>query len=500
MRSEKYIMVLDQGTTSSRAILLDKKGNIKDISQKEFAQIFPKPGWVEHNPDDIWNSQLQVSQDLLRKNKLSAENIAAMGITNQRETTIVWDRKSGKPIYNAIVWQDRRTSGYCDEIKERGLAPLIQSKTGLLPDAYFSATKIHWILNHVDGAKEKARNGELAFGTVDTWLMWNLSGGKTHVTDPSNASRTLIYNIHDLQWDQKLLDLFQIPKSMLPGVVDSSGHFAQTDASLFGHSIPITGVAGDQQAALFGQMCIEEGMIKNTYGTGCFIVMNTGEKPIKSNNNLLSTIAWRLNSKTIYALEGSIFVGGAVVQWLRDGLQIIDHAADVEELAASVEDNGGVYLVPAFTGLGAPHWDQFARGTIVGLTRGSDKRHIARAALEAIALQSKEVLDAMMADSLIGAKELRVDGGASANNLLMQIQADFIDVPVVRPRTLESTALGAGFLAGLEVGFWRDLDELKKLWKSDKTFHPGGNKKQMNSIFRQWKKAVGRAKNWEDEN
>src|SRR5436190_2864321 len=445
----KYILALDQGTTSSRAIVFDHNGSVVSVAQQEFRQIFPQPGWVEHDANEIWATQRNVAAQALNKVRLTANDVAAIGITNQRETTLVWDRTTGKPICNAIVWQDRRTAGVCDRLKARGLAKMIRRKTGLVVDAYFSGTKLQWILNNVPGAKAKARAGQLAFGTIDSWLVWNLTGGRQHVTDPSNASRTMLFNIHTGEWDDELLKLFGVPRSVLPEVRSSSEVYGET--TLFGGRIPIAGIAGDQQAALFGQACTEPGMVKNTYGTGCFMLMNTGTKPIASKNNLLTTVAWRIGNRTEYALEGSIFIAGAVVQWVRDGLGIIRSSADVEALAARVPDTGGVYFVPAFAGLGAPHWDQYARGIIAGITRGTTAGHIARAALEGIAYQVADVLKAMEADSGLSIPELRVDGGAAANNLLMQFQADILNVPIVRPKLLETTALGAAYLAGLAV-------------------------------------------------
>ena len=492
----KYVLSLDQGTTSSRAILFDHGGSVVAVAQKEFPQIFPKPGWVEHDPMDIWSTQAGVASEVLQKARIKSTEIAAIGITNQRETTIVWDRKTGKPICNAIVWQDRRTAPLCDKLRALKKDRVIRKKTGLVLDAYFSATKIRWILDNVKGARAKANAGELAFGTVDTWLVWNLSGGKTHVTEVSNASRTMLYNIVKGDWDKELLELFKIPRSMLPEVRSSSEIYAHT--TMLGSSVPIAGMAGDQQAALFGQVCTQPGMVKNTYGTGCFMLMNTGTKPIASKNNLLTTVAWRIGHRTEYALEGSIFIAGAVVQWLRDGLGIIRHSSEVEALAASVPDTGGVYLVPAFAGLGAPHWDAYARGTIMGLTRGSTRAHIARAALEGIALQVVDILMAMEADSGIRLKQLRVDGGASTNNLLMQMQADLLNVPVVRPRIPETTALGAAYLAGLAVGFWKNQTDIARQWQVDKTFKPAIKTAARNQITRGWQKALGRAKGWED--
>ena len=492
----KYILALDQGTTSSRAILFDHSGTIAAVAQKEFPQIFPKPGWVEHDPMDIWSTQAGVAAEVLQKAKITASDIAAIGITNQRETTIVWDRKTGKPIHHAIVWQDRRTASICDRLKAQKKDRMIRKKTGLVLDAYFSATKVQWILENVKGARAKAAAGELAFGTVDTWLVWNLSGGKTHVTDPSNASRTMLFNIVKGEWDEELLTLFKVPRSMLPEVRSSSEVYSYT--SLLGGKIPISGIAGDQQAALFGQVCTQPGMVKNTYGTGCFMLMNTGEKPIRSKNNLLTTVAWRIGNRTVYALEGSIFIAGAVVQWLRDGLGIIRQSSEVEALAASVPDTGGVYLVPAFAGLGAPHWDPYARGTLVGLTRGSTRAHIARAALEGIALQVVDILKAMEADSGIRMKQLRVDGGACANNLLMQMQSDLLNLPVVRPQIAETTALGAAYLAGLAVGFWRNQAEIGKQWKKNRTFKPRMKNSSRTLISKGWQRAIAKSKAWQE--
>lgn len=466
----KYILSLDQGTTSSRAIVFNHSGEIVAIAQKEFTQIYPNAGWVEHDPLEIWSTQLSVATEAIAKSGLTAQNIHSIGITNQRETTVVWDRETGQPIYNAIVWQDRRTSDYCDEIKKQGLAKKIQDKTGLIIDSYFSATKVKWILENVAGAKEKAKAGKLAFGTIDSWLIWNLTARKTHVTDVSNASRTMMYNIHNLTWDEELLALFEIPKSMLPEVKSSSEVYAETAGNILAARIPIAGIAGDQQSALFGQMCTEVGMVKNTYGTGCFMLMNIGKTPKISVNNLLTTIAWQINNEVIYALEGSIFIGGAVVQWLRDELGMISKSADVETLANKVADTQGVYIVPAFAGLGAPHWDQHARGTITGLTRGTNKSHIARAALESIAYQTMDVLKAMEVDSGLNIAELRVDGGATANNLLMQFQADLLNCKVIRPDITEVTAIGAAYLAGLATGYWKSIEEIRSQWKINKTF------------------------------
>jgi glycerol kinase len=492
----KYILALDQGTTSSRAIVFDHAGSIVSVAQKEFEQIFPKPGWVEHNPGDIWSTQAGVAAEALTKANVGAADVAAIGITNQRETTIVWDRSTGKAIHNAIVWQDRRTAGICDRLKARKLDRLIRRKTGLVLDAYFSGTKVQWILQNVKGARARAKAGELAFGTVDSWLVWNLTGGKVHVTDPSNASRTMLFDISKGDWDDELLELFDVPRSMLPEVRSSSEVYGVTN--LLGRPIPIAGIAGDQQAALFGQACTKPGMAKNTYGTGCFMLMNTGTKRIASKNNLLTTVAWRIGGRTDYALEGSIFIAGAVVQWLRDGLEFFRSAAEIEALAAGVSDTGGVYLVPAFAGLGAPHWDQYARGTIVGLTRGSTKAHIARAALEGIVLQVMDVLKAMEADAGIKLKELRVDGGASANDLLMQLQADMLNVPVVRPRVPETTALGAAYLAGLAVGYWKNQADIARQWQVDKRFTPAMKPAVRTRIAKGWVRALGRAREWEE--
>ena len=466
----KYILSIDQGTTSSRAIVFNHSGEIVAIAQKEFTQIYPNAGWVEHDPKEIWSTQLSVATEVIVKAGLVAKDINSIGITNQRETTVVWDRETGLPIYNAIVWQDRRTAGYCDEIRRQGSAKKIQEKTGLIIDSYFSATKAKWILENVEGAKEKALAGKLAFGTIDTWLIWKLTNGTTHVTDVTNASRTMMYNIHTLSWDEELLDLFGIPKSMLPEVKSSSEVYGETAGNILAAKIPIAGIAGDQQSALFGQMCTEVGMVKNTYGTGCFMLMNIGKNPKISANNLLTTIAWKINGEVNYALEGSIFIGGAVVQWLRDELGMISKSADVETLAAKVPDTQGVYIVPAFAGLGAPYWDQHARGTITGLTRGTNKSHIARAALESIAYQTMDVLKAMEADAGVGIAELRVDGGATANNLLMQFQADLLNCKVIRPEVTEVTAIGAAYLAGLATGFWNSVDEIRSQWKINKTF------------------------------
>ena len=490
----KNILALDQGTTSSRAIVFNHNGQIVSSSQREFQQIFPHPGWVEHDAQEIWNTQLNVARQALRKARLTARHIAAIGITNQRETTVVWDRATGKPVGNAIVWQDRRTSPACDQLKAQGLAAVIRRKTGLVVDAYFSATKLQWILNHVPGAKVRAQAGELAFGTIDSWLVWNLTNGRCHVTDPSNASRTMLFNIHTGEWDEELLRIFGVPRAVLPAVYSSSEVYGGTN--VFGGEIPVAGIAGDQQAALFGQVCTRPGMVKNTYGTGCFMLMHTGPKPIPSKKNLLTTVAWRVGNRTEYALEGSIFIAGAVVQWLRDGLGIIKSSGEIEALAAQVKDNGGVYLVPAFAGLGAPHWDAYARGLIIGLTRGTTRAHIARAALEGIAYQVADVLHLMESDAEFRLKELRVDGGACANNLLMQFQADLLGVPVVRSRVDETTALGCAYLAGLGVGFWKDQREIAAHWETDRRFISTMNPVLRKQLMTGWARALARAKNW----
>lgn len=494
--TEKFILSLDQGTTSSRSILFNKSGEIVAMSQKDFTQIFPEEAWVEHDPMEIWNSELWTMQDVLKKASITEDSIAGIGITNQRETTIVWERNTGKPIYNAIVWQDRRTAQYCDELIEQNHMDRIKNKTGLVLDAYFSATKVKWILDHVDGAREKAENGELCFGTVDTWLVWQLTQGKTFVTDVSNASRTLIFNIHTLTWDDELLELFTIPKSMLPEVKGNSEVYAHIASEVLAGDIPIAGIAGDQQAALFGQLCVEKGMVKNTYGTGCFLLMNTGETPVLSKNNLLTTIAWKINDRVHYALEGSVFIGGASIQWLRDGMGLIDEAKEVEDLANSVQDNGGVYFVPALTGLGAPHWDSYARGAIFGITRATTKGHIARATLEGIAYQVYDIVKAMEEDAGDKGKELRVDGGASANNLLLQFQSDIFNVNIKRPQILETTALGAAYFAGLAVGYWNSIDELKTQWKVDQEFTPKKTETEIKDQLLSWQKALGRTKFW----
>ncbi len=491
-----FILALDQGTTSSRAIVFDGDGRVRGQAQREFRQIFPQPGWVEHDPRDIWSTQFGTAQEAIAAAGLRASDIAAIGITNQRETTLIWDRKTGEPIHNAIVWQDRRTAALCDQLRVEGHENLFRQKTGLLLDAYFSGTKIKWLLDNVPDARARAERGELAFGTVDTWLVWNLSGGALHVTDASNASRTLLYDIHTGDWDDELLRTMGVPKSLLPEVRSSSEIYGQTAAGLFGARIPIAGIAGDQQAATFGQACTKPGMAKNTYGTGGFMLMNTADEAVPSRNRLLTTVAWQLDGKRTYALEGSVFVAGAVVQWLRDGLGIIRSSDEVEALAASVPDSDGVYLVPAFTGLGAPHWDAYARGTMHGLTRGSTRAHIARAALESIAFQSAELLSAMHADSGVSLQQLRVDGGGSRNNLMMQFQADLLGVPVVRPKITETTALGAAYLAGLAIGFWRDADALSAQWQVDRTFEPCMSADERESRLSLWHKAVARSTGW----
>ena len=492
----KYLMALDQGTTSSRCILFNKKGEILSVAQKEFTQIFPEAGWVEHDPMEIWSTQLSVATECMAKVDANAEDIAAIGITNQRETTIVWDKNTGKPVYNAIVWQCRRTSGYCDTLNEKGFDIKVKEKTGLVVDAYFSGTKVRWILENVEGARQKAENGELLFGTVDTWLLWHLTKGKVFATDYSNASRTMLYNIHELKWDEEILNELNIPSSMLPEVKPSSGLFGYTDKNILGGEIPIAGIAGDQQAALFGQCCFEPGMIKNTYGTGCFILMNTGEKAITSQNGLVTTIGWGIGDKVEYALEGSVFVAGAAIQWLRDGLRMIDNAAFSEAYAEKVEDSNGVYVVPAFVGLGAPHWDQYARGIIVGITRGVEKEHFIRATLESLAYQSNDVMKAMVTDSGEMPKQIRVDGGACANNFLMQFQADITDTEVWRPQIIESTALGAAFLAGLAVGYYKDQAEIMEQVSISRVFKPKMDADKRNELIAGWDEAVKRSYGW----
>lgn len=492
---KQYILALDQGTTSSRAILFDEKGQIVSVAQKEFTQIFPKPGWVEHNALEIWSTQAGVAAEAVTKIGLNGKNIAAMGITNQRETVIVWDRTTGTPVYNAIVWQDRRTAEYCAELKKQGKEAMIREKTGLIIDSYFSATKVKWILDNVPGAREKAEAGELVCGTVDSWIIWNFTKGELHITDVTNASRTLLFNIHTMDWDDELLELFTIPKSMLPEVKQSSEVYGHSKTTVFATPIPIAGIGGDQQAALFGQMCTEPGMVKNTYGTGCFMLMNIGDKPRLSENNLLTTVAWKINGKTQYALEGSIFIAGAVVQWLRDGLKFIRSSEEVEQLAAQVKDTDGVYFVPAFAGLGAPYWNSDARGTMVGLSRGTTAAHIARAALESIAYQTADVLKAMQADAGIEIRELRVDGGAAVNDLLMQFQSDLLKCSVIRPNIIETTALGAAYLAGLATGYWKSMEEIQQLWQAEKEFTPDPDHHVEEGIAG-WKRAIKATQSW----
>lgn len=497
---KKYIVALDQGTTSSRAIIFDKEQNIIGMSQKEFTQIYPKEGWVEHDPMEIWATEYSVLQEVLAKSNITQEDIAAIGITNQRETTIVWDKNTGKPVYNAIVWQCRRTAHICNELKKQGLEQYIKDTTGLVIDAYFSATKIKWILDNVEGAREKANRGELLFGTVDSWLVWKLTNGKVHITDYTNASRTMLYNIKELKWDEKMLEILDIPKSMLPEVRNSSEVYGYANLGVKGGvRVPIAGIAGDQQAALFGQAAFNKGDVKNTYGTGCFLLMNTGEKMVKSKNGLVTTIAIGMDNKVQYALEGSVFVGGAVVQWLRDELEMISDSSDTDYFATKVEDNGGVYVVPAFVGLGAPYWDMYARGTIVGLTRGTNKNHIIRAALESIAYQTKDVLDAMVDEVKEDIKCIKVDGGASKNKFLMQFQSDIVGKKVIRPIITETTALGSAYLAGLAVGFWKDKDEISKFWYSSEEFNPNLDEEKREKYCKGWKKAVYRSKDWIEE-
>jgi glycerol kinase len=495
---EQYILSLDQGTTSSRAIVFNKQGAIVSTAQKEFRQIYPKPGWVEHDAQEIWSSQAGTAAEAVASAGINGKALSGIGITNQRETTVVWDRESGQPVYNAIVWQDRRTSDYCDQLKEEGHAEMIQDKTGLVIDAYFSGTKVKWILDNVEGARERAEKGELAFGTIDSWLIWNFTQGELHITDVTNASRTLLFNINTMDWDDEILELMNIPKSMLPEVKQSSEVYGNTKTTLFASKVPIAGIAGDQQSALFGQMCTEKGMVKNTYGTGCFMLMNIGDKPIKSENNLLTTVAWKVDGKTTYALEGSVFIAGAVVQWLRDEMSIIQESKDIEYFAGKVEDSDGVYLVPAFAGLGAPYWNQHARGTMVGITRGTNRAHIARAAQDSIAYQVTDLLTAMNADSGIDIKELRVDGGATVNNTLMQFQSDLLEVPVIRPKITETTALGAAYLAGLAVGYWNDIEEIRKQWQVDEKFEPKMDPDKVKELTKGWKRAVKAAIAWAD--
>ncbi|MFD0931748.1 glycerol kinase GlpK [Psychroflexus salinarum] len=493
---EKYILALDQGTTSCRAIVFDKKGEIYSVAQKEFTQYFPKPGWVEHDPLEIWSKQAGVAAEATTKKGLNGKNIAAMGITNQRETVVVWDKNTGDPIYNAIVWQDKRTSEYCDQLKAEGKEKMIQEKTGLIIDAYFSGTKVKWILDNVEGAREKAEAGDLILGTIDSWIIWNFTKGELHVTDVTNASRTMLFNINTMEWDDDLLELFNIPKTMLPEVKDSSEVYGHTKTTVFASKIPIAGIAGDQMAALFGQMCTEKGMVKSTYGTGCFMLMNIGDQPIISKNKLLTTVAWRINGKTQYALEGSIFIGGAVVQWLRDGLGVIKRSNDVEHLATSVESSDGVYFIPAFAGLGAPYWDQDAKGSIFGITRGTTDAHIARASLEAIAYQTMDILKAMEADSEIDIEELRVDGGATVNNMLMQFQSDVLNTTTIRPKITETTALGAAYLAGLAVGFWQNMEEIQSIWREDIKFQPTENQNDIQEGIKGWYRAIDALQSW----
>ncbi|MFD1017394.1 glycerol kinase GlpK [Winogradskyella rapida] len=496
---DKLILALDQGTTSSRAILFNHSGEIVKVSQKPFEQIFPKPGWVEHDPNDIWSSQISVAAEVIAQHGINGESIAAIGITNQRETVVVWDRETSEPIHNAIVWQDRRTARYCDELKDAGHTDMIKKKTGLVIDAYFSATKLKWILDNVEGAREKAEAGKLCFGTVDSWLIWKLTRGKMFITDVSNASRTMLFNIHTMAWDDELLDLFNIPKAMLPDVKESSEVYGTTATTLFSTKIPIAGIAGDQQAALFGQMCTKPGMVKNTYGTGCFLLMNTGEEAVYSKNNLLTTVAWKINGKTTYALEGSVFVGGAAIQWLRDGARMVRTAPGINHLAEMAEDNGGVYFVPALTGLGAPYWDQYARGAMLGITRGTTDAHIARATLEGIAFQVYDIVKAMEADSGKKSIELRVDGGATASNLLMQIQSDLFGFKIIRPQTLETTVMGAAYLAGLAVGYWDSIDDIQSQWVIEKEFYPKAPQEKVDNMLHYWHKAVKCAQNWIEE-
>ena len=496
---KKYVMALDQGTTSSRCILFDKKGNICSVAQIEFEQIYPKPGWVEHDPMEIWASQLSVATEAISKIGASADEIASIGITNQRETTVVWNRETGMPIYNAIVWQCRRTAERIDQLKEDGLTDYVKETTGLIPDAYFSASKVAWILEHVEGARKQAENGDLAFGTIDTWLIWNLTRGEVHATDYTNASRTMMFDIHKLDWDQKILDYFKIPKNMLPKVKPSSGIFGYTEVGMFGESIPIAGAAGDQQSALFGQCCFDAGEVKNTYGTGCFLLMNTGEKAVTSENGLLTTIAASADGTVQYALEGSIFVAGAAIQWLRDEMRMIRKAADTERYATAVEDTAGVYLVPAFTGIGAPYWDPYARGTVVGITRGCKKEHFIRAALESMAYQTNDILKVMEEESGVQIRTLKVDGGASNNKFLMQFQSDILGVDVLRPQCVETTALGAAYLAGIAVGYWEDVEDVRANWALSRTFHADMTDEKRQHLLKGWKKAVGRAFEWVED-
>jgi len=492
----QYILALDQGTTSSRAVVFDKKGTIISVAQKEFTQIFPKPGWVEHDPDEIWSTQAGMAAEAVSKKGLKASQLAAIGITNQRETVVVWDKNTGEPVYNAIVWQDKRTADYCDVLKKEGKSEMIREKTGLVIDSYFSGTKVKWILDNVEGAREKAEAGDLVLGTIDSWLIWKMTDGGLHISDVTNACRTMLFNINTMDWDDELLELLSIPKTMLPEVKQSSEVYGHTSPNLFATPIPIAGIAGDQQAALFGQMCTKQGMVKNTYGTGCFMLMNIGEKPIVSKNNLLTTVAWKINGKTHYALEGSIFIAGAVVQWLRDSLNIIKTSSEVEKLAGSVDSSEGVVFVPAFAGLGAPHWNQKAQGTIFGLTRGSTDAHIARAALESIAYQTMDILKAMEADSGISIKELRVDGGATVNDMLMQFQADVLNTVTVRPKVVETTVMGAAYLAGLAVGYWESPEEIQDIWQTDVHFNPTKEREAINEGIKGWYKAIKALEFW----
>ncbi|MBT9259822.1 MAG: glycerol kinase GlpK [Clostridiales bacterium] len=495
----RYVLALDQGTTSSRAILFDGRGNVVAVENKEFRQIYPQPGWVEHDPEEIWESQLHVAQAVLQKAGIKGDEVAAIGVTNQRETTILWDKRTGKPVHNAIVWQDRRTAGFCQELKDKGYEPLFRERTGLVLDPYFSGTKIRWLLDHVEGLRERAEKGEIAFGTVDSWLLFRLTGGKVHATDPSNASRTLLMDLGKVDWDDELLSILGVPRAILPKILPSSGVFGETDPALFGAAIPVAGMAGDQQAALFGQACYRPGMAKNTYGTGAFLLLNTGEKKVSSQKGLLTTVAWQLGEKVTYALEGSIFIAGAVIQWLRDELKILRDAAESEALAREVPDTGGVYLVPAFTGLGAPYWDPYARGILVGLTRGTNRSHVVRAALEAVAYQSRDVLAVMQEEAGLSLDALRVDGGAVQNDFLMQFQADILGTRVDRPKVHETTALGAAYLAGLAVGFWKDTEAIEGLWQRDRTFEPSMKEEEREARYQGWKRAVERALGWARE-
>ncbi len=496
MKGDEYILSLDQGTTSSRAILFDRSGSIAGMAQREIAQIYPRPGWVEHDPLVIWSVQMSVIIEVISTSGVKASSIASIGITNQRETTVIWDRHSGKPLYNAIVWQDRRTASFCDELKEKGHEAMIKEKTGLLIDSYFSATKAWWILNNVEGAREAAAKGDLCFGTIDTWLLWKLTNGRVHATDITNASRTMLFNIHTCEWDMELLDLFGIPLSMMPEVKSCSEKFGETNLIDLKTTIPVSGVAGDQQAALFGQMCIEPGMVKNTYGTGCFMIMNTGSKPVLSRNNLLSTISWKIGNNVTYGLEGSVFIAGAVIQWLRDGLGVIGSSAESESVAAQVNDNGGVFFVPALSGLGAPYWDPYARGMIIGITRDTKYSHIVRAAIESIAFQVNDVMEAMSSDLGMELTELRTDGGAAANNILLQFQSDILKIPVVRPAILQTTSLGAAYFAGLGSGYWGSVDEIKSQWRSAARFNPSMTSENAKSMVDRWHEAIGRASEW----